>query len=159
MALVLSATDRNSIFINHTELKVFLNPDKSVTLSIVGKERLGPIRLNNVGDSVKIDGATVKLNPYYNPVIAKLAFEAPQETVINTETVYKKVIGTTKGYLISRSVYTKLQDRKGLTREETDLDVGCAKDIGTNEHGVTTLIGAEARYTVVKGVVIGLEVL
>lgn len=139
MALVLSATHNRAFFINHTEVKTIINSNGSMDLLYVAHGEEHAEHLSKVGSTVKVLGVSITLNPYFNEVIAKLAFDAPQHIVINTGKVYYRVTKSTGGKLISRRVYTHIYKNARLNREAVDNIVSRAKVIKTEDDGTEIL--------------------
>jgi len=127
MALILNVQPFKPVYINH--LPVMARADKLnevITLKweIDGKPKQA--RIVGLGNSVDVEGVTVTLDSFYRNK-PKLAFDAPETTVILSGRIYDQVMGTTGWLLISRNVYNKLYKRLALQRSDTESLVLAAK--------------------------------
>ncbi|AUR95925.1 hypothetical protein NVP1215B_007 [Vibrio phage 1.215.B._10N.222.54.F7] len=158
MALVLSATNNRSFFINHTEVKTVINHNKSMGLvfTVHGEEQVE--HLSRVGSRVNILGVTVTLNPFFNNIIAKLAFDAPQHIVINTSKVYYNVTRATGGKLLSRRAYNYLHKHSGMNRETIDRIVCKAAEVKTEDDGTVILEAGRLQFYMRTNVIHRVEI-
>lgn len=154
MALVLSALNGKSLYINHAAVTSTVDDvAQTVDLSYTEGDQLKVAHLVGIGDSVKVLGVTITLNQFFKGRIAKIALDGSQSIVINTEQVYKAVTDVTGGKLVARRVYNFLNRECGINRQDIDRLVGKASEFRAIEGDETRAQVSNITFSIKNGIV------